>query len=488
MPFVAVGHKEARLRLEASTSGLAKKAPEISAVKTLSRRQGAVVIGSLVLILVGLAIMAVNVLIALVGVATAAYLATIANRVVIFQRSLNDPDIEMVSDSEARAVPDDELPVYTVLVPAYREPQIILLLLDHLGKLEYPVERLDVQLLLEADDEETIAAVLRAELGSHIQVVLVPPGPPRTKPKALNYGLTLARGELVTVFDAEDLPDPLQLRRAAAAMSRLGPEVACLQAKLAYSNADQNLITKWFAIEYVMWFSYFLPGLASLDAPVPLGGTSNHFRRSVLETVGAWDPHNVTEDADLGIRIQREGFGIRVLESVTLEEANSDFINWVKQRSRWYKGYAQTFLVHLRDPVALWRDLGGIGSLEFLLFVGGTPLLAVLSPLFWALTTLWFVAQPHLIKALFPAPVFYAGLGCWAVGNFAIFYLTLATCRAMKRPDLSGAALLIPLYWVMMWIAAIKGLLQLVATPSFWEKTTHGLNLDHGTDDEPAAA
>jgi len=488
VPFVAVGHKEARLRLEASTWGLAKKAPEISAVKTLSRRQGAVVIGTLVLILVGLVVMAVNILIVLVGVATALYLATIINRVVIFQRSLNDPDIEVVSDGEARAVPDDDLPLYTVLVPAYREPEIIRLLLDHLAVLDYPTRRLDVKLLLEADDEETIAAVQGVELGSHIQIVLVPPAPPRTKPKALNYGLTLARGELVTVFDAEDQPDPLQLRRAAVAMARVGPQVACLQAKLAYSNVDQNLITRWFAIEYVMWFSYFLPGLTALGAPVPLGGTSNHFRRSVLETVGAWDPHNVTEDADLGIRIQREGFGIRVLESVTLEEANSDFVNWVKQRSRWYKGYAQTALVHLREPVALWRDLGARGFFELLLFVGGTPLLAVLSPLFWATTAVWFVAQPHLIRASFPAPVFYGGLICWAFGNFAIFYLTLATCRAMKRPDLSGAALLIPLYWVMMWIAAVKGLMQLVATPSLWEKTTHGLHLSQTADDEPAAA
>ena len=271
-------------------------------------------------------------------------------------------------------------------------------------------------------------------------------------------------------------------------MARLGPNVACLQAKLAYSNVDQNLITRWFAIEYVMWFSYFLPGLATVGAPVPLGGTSNHFRRSVLEAVGAWDPHNVTEDADLGIRIEREGFEIRILDSVTFEEANSDFVNWIKQRSRWFKGYAQTCLVHLRDPVTLWRDLGAMGFLEFVLFVGGTPLLAVLSPLFWALTAVWFVAQPHLIRAVFPAPVFYAGLVCWAFGNFAIFYLTLATCRAMKRPDLSGAALLIPLYWAMMWIAAIKGFVQLVATPSFWEKTTHGLHLGELSEEEAAAA
>jgi cellulose synthase/poly-beta-1,6-N-acetylglucosamine synthase-like glycosyltransferase len=410
------------------------------------------------------------------------------NRLVIFHRSLDNPQLEVVSDEEARAVPDDQLPLYTVMIPAYREPQIIRLLLEHLARLEYPVARLDVKLLLEADDEETIAAVRRSRHGDHIQLVLVPAAAPRTKPKALNYGLGLARGELVTIFDAEDEPDPLQLRRAAVAMARLGPEVACLQAKLAYSNVEQNLITRWFSLEYAMWFSYFLPGLASLGAPLPLGGTSNHFRRHVLEHVGAWDPHNVTEDADLGLRLHREGYEVRVLESTTLEEANSDFVNWIKQRSRWYKGYAQTFLVHVREPVQLTRELGWLGALEVALFVGGTPLLALLSPLFWTLTVVWFVAQPHLIKAAFPAPVFYTGLTCWAFGNFAIAYLTLATCRAIRRPDLLVAALLVPLYWVMMWLAAIKGFLQLVATPSFWEKTTHGLHLQQADDDESAAA
>ena len=203
--------------------------------------------------------------------------------------------------------------------------------------------------------------------------MFVPPAEPRTKPKALNFGLTLARGQLIAVYDAEDDPESLQLRRAVVAMRRLGPEVGCLQAKLSYNNPEQNLITRWFTLEYAMWFTFFLPGLASMGAPIPLGGTSNHFRRGVLRALGGWDPYNVTEDADLGIRMYREGYRVRVLESNTLEEANSDFVNWVKQRSRWYKGYLQTFLVHMRSPRQLRREMGWKGTAHFCVFVGGTP-------------------------------------------------------------------------------------------------------------------
>jgi cellulose synthase/poly-beta-1,6-N-acetylglucosamine synthase-like glycosyltransferase len=412
-----------------------------------------------------------------VSVATTFYVAVIINRLVLFKGSLRADTVEKVSDEEARAVPDEDLPIYTVLLPAYKEPEVIHLLLANLGQLEYPTDRLDIKVLLEADDDETIDAVRGLDVGDHIEVVLVPPSQPRTKPKALNYGLSLARGELVTIYDAEDKPDPLQLRRAAVALGRLGPEVACLQAKLSYDNVDQNLITKWFTIEYAMWFSLFLPGLVKLGAPLPLGGTSNHFRRKCLERLGAWDPHNVTEDADLGIRLYRRGYTAKVLESVTYEEANSDFVNWVKQRSRWYKGYLQTWLIHMRRPRQLMSEIGPMGVIQFTLFVGATPILALLNSVFWIMTVVWFVGHPHFIKAIFPAPVFYLAILCWTFGNFAIFYLTLVSCRIDKRFHLLWAALLVPVYWVMMTIAAVKAIVQLVYTPSFWEKTVHGLNL-----------
>jgi len=317
--------------------------------------------------------------------------------------------------------------------------------------------------------------------GDQFELVRIPPADPRTKPKALNYGLSMARGEFVAIYDAEDEPEPLQLRRAVVAMRRLGPDVGCIQAKLSYHNPMQNIITKWFTIEYALWFSFFLPGLASMNAPIPLGGTSNHFRRVVLQALGAWDPFNVTEDADLGIRMFREGYTVRVLESTTLEEANSDFVNWMKQRSRWLKGYLQTYFVHLRSPRELKRELGWKGLMHYTMFVGGTPILAMVNPIFWLLTILWFVGRPPFIQEIFPAPIYYLGLLSWAFGNFLLVYVTIMSCRIGHRGRLLVPAMLVPLYWVMMSMAAVKAALQLLWAPNFWEKTVHGLH--HGQPD-----
>jgi len=225
-----------------------------------------------------------------------------------------------------------------------------------------------------------------------------------------------------------------------------------------------------------MWFTQLLPGLSYLHAPVPLGGTSNHFRRSVLQEVGGWDPFNVTEDADLGVRLHRLGYTTGVLTSVTLEEANSDFVNWVKQRSRWYKGYIQTWLVHMRHPLELRRQLGNDGFSRFNSFVGGTPFIALINPVFWMLTLTWFVGHPGIVQAIYPAPIYYSAVLCWLAGNFICVYILMLCALGADRYDLMFAAVANPCYWVMMSIAALKAVVQLVFQPSYWEKTTHGLD------------
>jgi glycosyltransferase XagB len=464
-------------RLWFSVDGLQEMAPHLSAKRTLSHRQRS---GLIVISTVGLLALLVSwrtLFIALFALITVIYLTSMALRIRLYMLALNGRGIVRITDEEARAVPDDDLPAYSVLVPAFREPEVCGRLVAHLRELDYPRDRLEVLLLLEEGDAATIEAAERAIGNSDdIRIIVVPDKEPRTKPKALNYGVTLSRGSIITIYDAEDRPDSLQLRKAAMALARAPEEVACVQARLNFFNPGQNVITRWFAIEYSMWFSQLLPGLAQLDAPIPLGGTSNHFRRRVLLELNAWDPYNVTEDADLGVRMHRAGYRSGVIDSVTMEEANSDFINWVKQRSRWVKGYAQTLLVHLRHPKALYRELGLRGTFLFVLFVGGTPALAILNPVFWFLTCLWWAAHPAFMDQLMPTAVYFGGLICWAVGNFLFAYACLLSVRNSRDPKMWLAALTMPIYWVMMSIAAIKALLQLVLAPSYWEKTTHGLD------------
>jgi glycosyltransferase XagB len=461
--------------LEFSVNGLAEIFPALSARRRLTPRQWVGLVIFAVVIVVGFVFRPVLSGTIVLGVMIAVYVTMLGMRLELAIKGRRHPRVSF-TDEQLAALDPHRLPRFSVLVPAYKEPEVLPQLIGNLAALEYPHDRLEIKLLLEEDDHETLAAAAEMKLQAPFEVIVVPPVGPRTKPKALNYALLGCTGDIVCIYDAEDRPEPKQLLKVAACFAELGDDVGCVQAELAYFNADENLITRWFAVEYRMWFTQFLPALSAVNAPIPLGGTSNHIRRDLLIALGAWDPFNVTEDADLGVRMRRCGYRCAVLDSTTYEEANTDFVNWIKQRSRWYKGYAQTWLVHMRHPLRLIKDVGVVGFLRFNLFVGGTPLVAALNPLAWGLLVLWFTLHPAFIQAIMPAPLYYTGLFCWLFGNFGLYYLNLMLAYEFRNRRVFSAALRLPMYWVMMAIAAIKAFLQLAFKPNYWEKTEHGLS------------
>lgn len=410
------------------------------------------------------------------GVVTFVYLASTIDRYVLMISGLNHPALVEISDEQARAIPDDELPVYTVLLPVYDEPSIIENLVNGVCRIDYPRERLELLLLIEDDDEATQQALASAHLRD-VRVVIVPHSLPKTKPKACNYGMSLPdlRGEYLTIYDAEDIPEPLQLRRAVAAFRAAPADVGCLQAQLGYFNEQQNLLTRWFAMEYAQWFSVILPAIERARCVVPLGGTSNHISVAVWREVGGWDEYNVTEDADLGARLAAHGYRTQILDSVTLEEANSDMVNWIRQRSRWYKGYLQTMIVHLRHPIEFRRKVGTKAALRFLNMTGGIPATAVINIMFGLLLLAWTSGRPSLITMLFPPIAYYACLVLFLVGTPFAVYTAFVLVQATGKPHLWWAALLSPLYWLLQSLAAVKAFYQLVFRPFHWEKTVHGL-------------
>jgi cellulose synthase/poly-beta-1,6-N-acetylglucosamine synthase-like glycosyltransferase len=375
------------------------------------------------------------------------------------------------------AMDQRSLPVYTILLPLYKEkPSTIRALFEALSAIDYPKHKLDGLLLIEDDDAQTRGAIEEVGRPAWIRPMPLPPGVPRTKPRAMCIGLRYARGSLVTVYDAEDRPDRAQLKKAVWGFQRIDDSVACLQAKLGYYNPRQNLLTRWFTLEYDAWFNIFLPGLHRIGAPIPLGGTSNHFRRSALDACLGWDPYNVTEDADLGLRFARLGLRTAMLESTTDEEANSRVPGWVRQRSRWSKGYMQTMLVHTRRPSALLRELGPKGTAVSLLTVGGGVVTALLAPIFWLMLALWIFDQPEWIATLFPGPIFYVASLSLVLGNFLLILLSLGAAVRRGHDDLAPHALLIPCYWVLMSAATYLALVELVFRPHHWHKTEHGLH------------
>ena len=442
-----------------------------AARRTLWRNQQAALIVAALVILLGLVFWRVGTLATLISLAIAGYVAGGGYKIyVLYQAARHGVPAHAPLD-----LPDDELPRYTVLVPLYREAVIIPGLLDALRALDYPDARLEVLLLLEEDDEETIEACRARPLPAHIRPLVVPQGTPKTKPRACNEGLAAATGDYLVIYDAEDRPQRDQLRKALAAFAAAPPEVVCQQAKLAYYNGRQNALTRFFTIDYANWFDGILPGLTALAAPIPLGGTSNHFRVAALRELGGWDPYNVAEDADLGIRLTRRGYRTAIFDSTTWEEANSRVRNWIRQRSRWIKGYMQTFLVHTRHPRRLWRELGAVNFLSFVALVGGTSASALLNPLFWALGVAYYITRSTAIEALFPTPIYYLGLACLLVGNFIFIYMSMFTAVRWGYEDLTKWAILMPLYWVLFSVAGYLALYELITRPHHWQKTTHGL-------------
>ncbi|MCS7001915.1 MAG: glycosyltransferase, partial [Dehalococcoidia bacterium] len=467
--------------LQISAMDLMVRKPEDSASRVLSRGQKWFFIGLIVVSVIALFVNAVAFFIVVNTLATAFYFAFSAFKFYIIYRALGHKlDID-VTPEEVAALDERALPMYTILIPLYKEASVAQQLIRAVDKLDYPKAKLDVKLLIEEDDPETLDGIIKGYMPSHFKIVIIPHGKPKGKPKACNYGLIQALGEYVVIYDAEDRPEPDQLKKVVVAFQKSAPDLACIQCKLNYFNRNQNILTRWFTIEYSMWFDLLLPGLDAIKAPIPLGGTSNHFRTDVLRHVGAWDPWNVTEDADLGTRLYKLGLKTAVVDSTTYEEANSQLWNWIRQRSRWVKGYIQTWLVHMRNPVKLWRDLGPKGFLAFQLVVGGTFFGFLLNPLYWALTALWIVTRWDFIQAIFPTVVFYMGAFALYFGNFAFAYINVAGCIRRQYYSLVPYAVISPIYWALMSVAAWKGFLQLFTNPFYWEKTIHGL--DGGHDD-----
>ncbi len=468
-------HADAQLTHDALNL-LAEHAPEHSARQVITRAQSVFLVALTVVLAAALALWPLVTLIALNTLIAVAFLATFGLKLVLAWRGARRRIDIKVSDEEVAALGDEDLPVYTVLVPMYKEPDVLPILANALRRLDYPTSKLDVKLVLEADDTETIEAAKALGLEAFFEIIRVPPSQPKTKPKACNYALRFARGQMLTIYDAEDKPEPDQLKRVVAAFRKSPADVACIQARLNYYNADENWLTRMFTLEYTLWFDFYLPALETLRIPIPLGGTSNHFRLDILRKVHAWDPYNVTEDADLGVRLTQQGYRVSVVNSTTFEEANVSIPNWIRQRSRWLKGYMQTWLVHMRDPVQLYRSTGVRGFWGFQLFVGGTFFTALAAPLMWLSYGLWLAVGSKFFDPFFPPALLYLSLLNLLLGNGFLIYMTLVAAFKRDYFRLAPYALTVPLYWLLQSIAAYKGLWQLIRNPFYWEKTTHGIS------------
>jgi glycosyltransferase XagB len=375
-----------------------------------------------------------------------------------------------------RSLKDAELPIYTIVVALYREESVVAHLLDALERLDYPRAKLDVKIVVEVDDAQTIAALRRVRSRFPFEILVAPRGAPRTKPRALNVALPFARGSLLCVFDAEDQPDARQLRHAADVFAHAAPDIACLQARLVVDNYADNWLTRLYAIDYATLFEVTDPGLANMMLPVPLGGSSNHFRTDILREAGGWDAWNVTEDADLGVRLARFGYRVATIDSETLEEVPAAIRAFLRQRTRWLKGWMQTLFVNLRNPAQLVHDLGLLPATCTVLGLGS----AIVGALLWPVFTLWLLSDAvygPLLAPQTPNEIVNSTIWCFNA-LFGALALLGPFAVAMKRQKLQRLwlwVILWPAYQLLITAAAWYALIELWRNPFGWAKTEHGL-------------
>lgn len=448
------------------------------------RRFGRIALGLGALAAVGTLVQPVLVMAVLTVWAVLTLIASMALKLWSFQAILRqrrqERDLARAAAHGLVARPEMKgpLPVISVMVPMFGEADIADRLIGRLARVDYPRELMDVLIVVEETDAITCAALDAAVLPRWMRVIRVPDGPIRTKPRALNYALNFCRGSIIGIWDAEDRPEPEQLHKVARAFHFAAPDVACLQGVLDYYNPRTNWLARAFTIEYAAWFRGTLAGAAALDLVVPLGGTTLFFRRDLLDKVDAWDAWNVTEDCDLGVRLARRGYRTEMLDTVTHEEANCRLVPWIKQRSRWLKGFVMTWGVHMRDPVGLWRDLGTRRFLALQVQLAASVSQYLLAPVLWSFWLL-SLGLPHPMRAALEGAMsgyaIPALFSLFVASELVNMVIAAWAVRGNAHRHLWPFVPTMHLYFPLGCLAAWKAVYEVVAKPFYWDKTQHGL-------------
>lgn len=400
---------------------------------------------------------------------------SIFRALLLFSATTADLDLNTDISAGTDNILPFKLPSISLVIPVYREENGVCAIIKALERLDYPRELLDILIVTETTDIKTRKAIKENTLPVWVREITVPYSAPQTKPKAMNYAMHFARGEIVGIYDAEDLPHPQQLRKVAEKFRASPPHVACVQARLGYYNAQECWLTRCFSIEYAIWFDVLMKGVKALGLPIPLGGTSVFFRQDVLQSIGKWDAYNVTEDADLGMRLYRKGYTTELVDCLTLEEATCRFSHWITQRSRWLKGFLQSWMTCMRTPRTSARELGWRGFIAMNLLLLGAVLSFLAQPLFWGTAIVWAVTDTVWWSGTLGKTLEYTVIIVLAGGQIVTL---LSAWQALKRRQarwLFPWAFTLPFYWPLGGIAAYKAIYCLIKNPSFWAKTPHGI-------------
>lgn len=372
-------------------------------------------------------------------------------------------------DSSSMVKYSDDLPKYCVLLPMRNEPvPVVKALIDNMQKLNYPKDKLDIVMLVDIDDEY-LEDIKKLKIPNHFRILSSEATFPFTKPKVCNLGLITTDAEFVTVYDAEDAPDPDQLLKVLYKFE--DPKVSCVQCRLHYNNKKHNWLSKFFNLEYLTWFSTTIVGLSKVQgegAVIPLGGTSQHLKVKELVEIGGWDAVNVTEDCDLGLRLSRLGKTTVISDSHTNEIAVKELKHWIPQRTRWQMGFMVTYINHCKDIVNLYKELGFYRFMHFMFSIAGNFINPLITPL---LFIIWF--RSYFLG--YGGETFLNTLPhITLIGNLIlIISIHLISSIKFQKGKFWYMSFLQPVYYLLQVITVHRAVYKLITAPYKWEKTAH---------------
>lgn len=399
------------------------------------------------------------------------YTLTYRQALILLGAKIYERDLQVKFSSK---IADKDLPKYTIMIPLFHEAAVIPHLFKAIDNLDYPKNKIQVLLLLEEEDKETPAAIDAFGLPAHFEKLIVPQGKVKTKANASNYGLSKATGDLICIYDAEDIPEKLQLRKVAQKFKESDDAIVCVQCRLSFYNGKENLLTNMFEMEYQTLYNFILPVATKFGLPIPLGGSSNHFKTAILRELGGWDPYNVTEDCDLGLRLAASGYRTKVILSYTPEEATNSLGAWFKQRVRWIKGYFHTAFIYTRHPFSLMREFGFHGMLFFIYMLILGPFLSFLVPISLVLTVMLLLGM-YEFNYLQDA---FLRHFTWINLIYTILHFSFCSYLASKISKHEYLKLKWPLFILYIWLivfASFWAMIKLIKEPHKWDKTTHGV-------------
>jgi len=365
-----------------------------------------------------------------------------------------------VRSSVKTIIPVGRLPTFSVLIPAKNEQLLLPRLLESLLHQNYPKEKVEIIVIGDGSTDATVDVCREYAKKSRGRVKLLCGEGSKGKPCALNRALNVLKGDIVAVFDADNVPEPDALLNAARCF--LDESVTAVQGRTLAINSEINMLTKFVSLEESAWFEAYIRGKDALELFVHLKGTCQFIRKEALLGLGGWSEGHLAEDMEISARLTDRGYKIRYSSDVRAwQETPESLTQMFRQRVRWYRGSME---VALR-----YGSLIGKPNVKRL-----DAEITLLGPFVLIISLLGYLAGPFLFPSMGESAIFVITVAGWTAMTVSLIVGALALLY-VARPKRKRDFLWLPFiyaYWAFQVVLASWALIEIILrAPRKWRRT-----------------